>query len=153
MLKVNEPQGFRGYIASRPVAGVPYPHRVQNLVIRDYCRRKNLMYLLSSAEISVPGSCMMLNEILNQLDSVAGVVAFSLFMLPQSKTERRAIMERVVGAGKELHAALEDIVIRDAADMDAAEQLIAINAALPATPFGGLYDKDAPVSGRDVFKS
>ena len=33
-------RGLRGYIASRPVAGARVPQHVQNLVIRDYARRK-----------------------------------------------------------------------------------------------------------------
>src|SRR3954469_20736739 len=56
--------GYRGYIASRPVNGVPYPHKVQNLVIRDYAARKKLPFLLSATEIAVPDSTMMLNDLL-----------------------------------------------------------------------------------------
>ena len=40
----------RGYIFSRPFMGERAPQHVQNIIIRDYCEKNNLFYLLSTTE-------------------------------------------------------------------------------------------------------
>ena len=37
----------RGYIFCRAFMGERVPQHVQNIVIRDYCKRNNLLYLLN----------------------------------------------------------------------------------------------------------
>jgi sporadic carbohydrate cluster protein (TIGR04323 family) len=39
---------FRGYIFSRPFMEERVPQHVQNIVIRDYCTKKGIQYLLSA---------------------------------------------------------------------------------------------------------
>jgi sporadic carbohydrate cluster protein (TIGR04323 family) len=147
----NAPAGYRGYIASRPVNGVPYPHKVQNLIIRDYCKRKDMAFLLSVTEVATPGSFLMLNDLLSHLTPVSGIVLFSLFMLPAEKNKRDDVIARIIGAGKEVHAALEEIVIRNIADIAIVEDTITVSRALPYTPFHGAYDKDGAVLDRSAF--
>ena len=53
-----ERSGHRGYIGARPLNGSRTPQHVQNIVIRDYAKRKNLQYLLSAVEHIMPGSYM-----------------------------------------------------------------------------------------------
>ena len=131
--------GFRGYIASRPVNGVPYPHRVQNLVIRDYCQRKGLLYYLSATEIAVPGSFMMLNDVMTQLDGLAGIVIFSQFILPPRQARRMEIYDRVLKAGCQLHAALEDTQLSAPGDIATFDAVLAITPWLTQTPFQGQF--------------
>ena len=50
----------RGYIFSRSFMGERVPQHVQNIVIRDYCNKNNLFYLLSSTEYSVKNSHLIL---------------------------------------------------------------------------------------------
>ena len=40
----------RGYIFCRSFMNERVPQHVQNIVIRDYCNKNNLTYLLSSTE-------------------------------------------------------------------------------------------------------
>ena len=40
----------KGYISSRDINGAVIPQKVQNLVIREYCKNKNFIYHLSSVE-------------------------------------------------------------------------------------------------------
>ena len=101
--------GFRGYIASRPVNGMAYPHKVQNLVIRDYCQRKHLPYILSVTEVSIPNNYMTLNDLLRRLNRIDGVVFFSAFMLPNNPSLRTDLFTALHCQGKQFHAALEDI--------------------------------------------
>lgn len=139
MGEAEQGRGYRGYITSRPVNGVPYPHKIQNLVVRDYCRRKGLPFLLSVTEGSIPGSFMMLNGVLDQLASLCGLVLFSQFMLPAARAERQRVYDKVLTAGVELHAALEEIVIAGRDDVAAFEAPLAIAPWLPATPFAGKF--------------
>ena len=143
-------EGYRGYIVSAPVRGSHYPQRVQNLVVRDYAQRRGLPYRLSLTEYAMPGSTMMLASLLDQLDAVDGIILFSLFTLPFERARRRAVYDRVLGAGKVMHAALEGLALETLADAGAWDDLIDIDATLGFTPFGGRYEKDDAPLGSDV---
>ncbi|MBX7199335.1 MAG: hypothetical protein K1X51_08135 [Rhodospirillaceae bacterium] len=144
---MHEPdaRGYRGYITSQPVNGTVYPHKVQNLVVRDYCKRKGLPYLLSATEGSILGSFMMLNAVLEEAPALRGIVLFSQFMLPRQRAARAKIYERVNVAGIELHAALEEVAITGPGEIAVFDAPLVITPWLPATPFGGRF----PVSGPD----
>jgi sporadic carbohydrate cluster protein (TIGR04323 family) len=133
--------GYRGYIVSRPVRGTAYPQRVQNLVVRDFARRNGFAYKLSVTEFAMPDATMMLDQVLGELGSLQGVILFSAFTLPAAPQRRAAIFERILGAGAVLCAALENLIVRDAAGARALEELLAVAALLPEVPFGGRYEK------------
>jgi sporadic carbohydrate cluster protein (TIGR04323 family) len=138
---MSEGGGYRGYIVSRPVRGSHFPQRVQNLVVRDYAARRNLPFRLSVTEYAMPGCTMMFESLLDELDALDGIVLFSLFTLPSRRATRRRAYQRVLAAGKSLHAALEQLVIRTSDAIDSWEDIINVDAVLPATPFGGRYEK------------
>lgn len=133
--------GFRGYIASRTIRGRSYPQRVQNLIVRDYATRRGLRYLLSATEHYMPGSYMILHDTLNDLANLGGIICVSFFQLPRLPASRRAIYDRVLSAGRELHGALEDLVIATHTDIERVEDLLRVAAFLPQTPFRGRDDK------------
>ena len=62
--------GFRGYVSSRSLLGQRAPQRVQNLVIRDYCERNELMYLLSAVEYVMDDCYAMLEKLLMELSLI-----------------------------------------------------------------------------------
>ncbi|MEG4283608.1 hypothetical protein QUB68_10810 [Microcoleus sp. A006_D1] len=138
---MSEKSGYRGYIVSRPVRGVSYPHRVQNLVVRDCATRHNLLYKLSATEYAMPGCYMMLSDVLAQLPQLQGIILFSLFVLPQRAEERWAIYDRILEARCELHAALEEMVLKDRSEIESFEEMIQAVLTLPNTPMGGYYHK------------
>jgi sporadic carbohydrate cluster protein (TIGR04323 family) len=138
---MSEKSGYRGYITSRPVRGVSYPHRVQNLVVRDYATRHNLDYKLSATEYAMPGCYMMLYDVLAELPQLEGLILFSLFMLPQKTKSRWEIYDRILGAGCELHAGLEEMVLQDRSEIENFEKMIQVVLTLPHTPMGGYYHK------------
>ena len=144
-------QGFRGYIASRPVNGVAYPHRVQNLVIRDYCQRKGMHFLLSATEGAVANSYMMLNDVLDHLATVEGIVLFSQFMLPAAKARRLEIYERVLSSGAQMHAAMEEAAIVKRDDIQGFDEVLTIDRHLAAAPFAGKFPNASAVGLRAVF--
>ena len=86
----------RGYIFSRPFMGERVPQHIQNLVIRDYCQKKNLNYLLSLTEYAMPGCQLILNQAINELNHLDGIVAYSLFQLPEVQIERELIIKTLL---------------------------------------------------------
>jgi sporadic carbohydrate cluster protein (TIGR04323 family) len=134
MVFMSEPSGYRGYIGSRPYFGQSPPQHVQNLVIRDFCRRKGFDFLLSATEYAMPGCHMMLNQVLAELPSLQGVVLYSLFMLPRDTERRRAVYRRVLDAGASLHGAVEGQSILSAADAARVEDIWLVRLALPQCP-------------------
>jgi sporadic carbohydrate cluster protein (TIGR04323 family) len=143
--------GYRGYIGSRPLRDTSFPHRVQNLVIRDYAVRHGLAYKLSATEYAMPGCYMMLTGVMEELPLLEGVILFSLFMLPQRQPRRLEIYQQILSQGGELHAALEEMVLQDERDIDNFEEMIEVVATLPHIPLGGYYQKVGKSSEQDSF--
>jgi sporadic carbohydrate cluster protein (TIGR04323 family) len=121
-----ERTGHRGYIGARPLNGSRTPQHVQNIVIRDYARRKNLQYLLSAAEHTMPGSYMVLEDILDELPRLRGIICYSIFMLPPDENRRREIYDRVLQAGCDLHAAVEEISLTSRQDIQTVEDILLV---------------------------
>ena len=71
----------RGYNFSRSFMGERVPQHVQNLVIRDYCQKQGLQYLLSATEYAMANSHLILQQVLNELPNLDGIVFYSLFLL------------------------------------------------------------------------
>ena len=59
----------RGYNFCRPFMGERAPQHVQNIVIREYCKKNNLLYLLSSTEYAMENCHLMLEQVLGELKS------------------------------------------------------------------------------------
>lgn len=122
-----ERAGHRGYIGARPLNGSRTPQHVQNIVIRDYARRKHLLYLLSAAEHTMPGSYMVLEDILDELPQLRGLILYSIFMLPPDEARRRQIYDRILREGCDLHAAVEEITLSSPKDIQAVEDVLLVN--------------------------
>ena len=103
----------RGYIYSRKFQEERVPQHVQNLVIRDYCKKNNLQYLLSSSEYVMDGSSMMLLQIMNEIQNIDGIVAYSLFQLPADDKERNDFVNKIIEHKKVIFFAVEGLTIFD----------------------------------------
>ena len=121
-----ERAGHRGYIGARPLMGSRTPQHVQNIVIRDYARRKNLMFLLSAVEHVMPGSYMVLEDILDELPRLRGFICYSIFMLPPDPASRHAIYDRVLREEADMHAAVEEISLASMQDIRAVEDILLV---------------------------
>ena len=124
----------RGYIFSRPFFEERVPQHVQNIVIRDYCKNNNLHYLLSSTEYIIEKSHLMLEQVLNNLNKVDGIVAYSVFQLPTDREKRKKIYNKVIKYNKELHFAVEKLKITSQSEADLIEEIWHIKQTLPLTP-------------------
>ncbi len=124
----------RGYISSRSFRGRWVPQRVQNIVIRDYCNACRLQFLLSVAEYGFKDSFSMLLDILSDYDDIDGIVFYSLFQLPEKRSERAQIYDKARRASKTLYFALEDQKIITSNDVARIEKILKVNDHLSLTP-------------------
>jgi sporadic carbohydrate cluster protein (TIGR04323 family) len=115
--------GHRGYIGSRLYFGERTPQQVQNLVIRDWCQRHKHQFLLSVTEYAMPGCYMILEELINEAPHLAGVVFYSIFMLPMRRERRLDVYDRLLKAGVTIHGALEDLTIAAPGDVQRVEDI------------------------------
>lgn len=120
--------GYRGYNGTRPYSGLDFPQGVQNFLIRNYCQKNQLLFLLSATEYKMPGCYMILEEILSAIQTVDGIVLFSIFMLPENPKARQRIYDIVLNAGRSLHGALEDVSIKSKADILMVEDILQLNS-------------------------
>ena len=121
----------RGYIFSRPFMGERVPQHIQNLVIRDYCQKNNLKYLLSLTEYAMPGCQLILNQAIKELNNLDGIVAYSLFQLPELKTERELIIKIMLDSAKTFHFAVEGLQIANKSEHQRIESLWQIRQTIP----------------------
>lgn len=110
-MNASNRKGYRGYIRARQEMGRSVPQHLQQLVMRDYCKKNNLTFLLSATEYLMPGCTHVLDAVLGDLDHLEGIVMYSLYLMPESKEKRRRMYERLFEKGCALHCAAEGIVI------------------------------------------
>ena len=103
--------GYRGYISARMEMGRSTPQHIQQLVIRDYCAKKNIRFLLSATEYCMEGCTLILDAVLAELDTLEGIVMYSLFQMPTAKTKRETLYNALFSKGCSLHCAAENITI------------------------------------------
>lgn len=132
-MKTNR-SGHRGYVFSRPFFGQRIPQHVQNLVIRDYCQQNGFTYLLSGTEYAMDGCHMVFQEIVQDIDNLAGVVLYSIFMLPENPRARHAIYDAVLKGAATLHAAVEGLSITSSSDVQMVEDLWLMQQCLQKSP-------------------
>ena len=126
--------GYRGYIASRPFMGERAAQHVQNIVIGNYAQREDLRFLLSATEYAMPNCFMMMEQLLDELPRLEGVICYSLFMLPQQPERREVIYDAVIEANAAMHFAVEGLVLRCGQDIPGIEAIWLMRNILPHCP-------------------
>ncbi len=121
----------RGYIFSRPFMGERVPQHVQNLVIRDYCERNNLQFLLSATEYAMPDCHLILEQVLSELPEINGLAAYSLYQLPQDGLQRNRIYKRFMSENKSIHFSVEGLCASTHEEYEKIETLWRIRQTLP----------------------
>lgn len=144
--------GYRGYICARMGMGRSAPQHIQQLVMRDYCQKKNITFLLSATEYCMPGCTMVLDAVLDELDQLEGIVMYSLALMPESKQKRGELYRRVIEKGCTLHMAVEGHIIRNWDDAHKLEDIFVVKDVLQSQSsdmFGWLqrYDQEMPNAG------
>ena len=121
----------RGYISSRPFLGERVPQHVQNLVIRDYCNKQNLQYLLSATEYAMANSHLVLQQVLEELSILDGIVFYSLFLLPEDKTERDRMINFILKKEKTIYFAVEGLRMSNKTEHERIENIWQVKKVLP----------------------
>jgi len=116
--------GYRGYVTSRPFGGYSIPVPVQSLVLRDYCQRKALTFVLPANENIFPHSYLVLEGMIRDLRGFEGIVMCSMHMLPQRAARRRVVFDTVLRQGCSMHFVLENLVVANCAEVDQIEALV-----------------------------
>jgi len=128
-------KGFRGYIFSRPFMEERVPQHVQNIVIRDYCLKKNIQYLLSATEYAMENSALILRQLVKDLPSIDGIVAYSIFQMPEDDAERQSMFKSVLSLKKEIHFAVEGLSLYDNETYTHIENIWQVKKTLPNCNF------------------
>ena len=121
----------KGYIFSRSFEGERAPQHIQNLVIRNYCRDHNLEYQLSASEYEFKNSYSMLYQILDEINLMDGIIAYSIFQLPRESYSRKKIMNKIIQKKKSFYFALEDIKVSNEEDLFLLEDIWNVKKTLP----------------------
>ena len=121
----------RGYIFSRSFMGERVPQNIQNLVIRDYCEKNNLFYNLSASEYSISNSYKILDQIIEELKNLDGIVAYSVFQLPVNNEKRYTVLNQIIKKNKKFYFALENMRLVNEEDLKKIENIWQIKKTLP----------------------
>ena len=122
---------LRGYIFSRPFMEERVPQHVQNLVIREYCQKKGIQYLLSATEYAMENSALILRQLVRELPSIDGIVAYSMFQMPEDDYERQTIFKKTLSHNKEIHFAVEGLSLVDSETYNHIENIWQVKKTLP----------------------
>ena len=123
-------KGYRGYIFSREINGNFIPQRVQNLVIKDFTSRKNMFFKLSATEYKMKNSFYILKSLLKDIPNIDGIIFYSYEMLPENKSLRLSILQKLIDKKKKIFFALEELKIFNKQDLRIIENLISIKKTL-----------------------
>ena len=108
----------RGYNFSRNFMGERVPQHVQNIVIKDFCQKNNFNFLLSATEYSMNNSFYILNQLVNNMNGIHGIVAYSVFQMPYDNFKRDKLFKKILKKKKEIFFACENLKISNLKDID-----------------------------------
>ncbi len=121
----------KGYIFSRQFLGERAPQHVQNIVIRDFCNKNSIQYLLSASEYKMKNSYTILMDLIKNMQSYDAIVAYSVFQLPEKDSVREQLLRRVLKKNKRFYFAVEEIKFSKANDIKTINKLWKIKKKLP----------------------
>ena len=121
---------LKGYIFSRPFMGERVPQSIQNLVLRDYCKRNGFIYELSTVEYCMHDSMSHLKNLLKNISLYSGILSYSLFQLPENPNTRQEVLKKIVSKKKTFHFAIENQIVSSSADIDKINDYWAVKKTL-----------------------
>ena len=122
---------IRGYIFSRPFLNERVPQNVQNLLIREFCKKEKLFYNLSASEYAMSNCYKILYQLMHELKNLDGIVAYSVFQLPEENNKRNKILKEILKKKKFFYFALENLKVSKLSDMQKIENIWLIKKTLP----------------------
>ena len=122
---------IRGYIFSRSFLDERVPQNVQNLVIREFCKKENLFYNLSACEYAMSNCYKILYQLIRELKNLDGIVAYSVFQLPVDNEKRNKVLKQMLKLKKIFYFALEDLRLSKLRDLQNIENIWLVKKTLP----------------------
>ncbi len=117
-------------MSSRLIDGSLISQKIQNLVIREFCKKNKLFYNLSNVEYIYEGCFVGLYEIIAKVKYLDGIVAFSFHQLPKNNDERKKILFKLIKAKKFFYFANENLVVHNMSTFLRLESIIQIHKCL-----------------------
>ena len=127
-------QKVRGYVFSRPFLGERVPQHVQNIIIRDYCEKNNLHFLLSASEYAMEKSHLIFTLLMQELNSIDGIALYSVFQLPIDTEQREMIFKKIFTLGKTLHFCVEGLRVSNEEEKKRIENIWLVKKAMLINP-------------------
>jgi sporadic carbohydrate cluster protein (TIGR04323 family) len=124
----------RGYVFSRSFLGERVPQHVQDIIIRDYCEKNNLHFLLSASEYAMENSHLIFTLLLEELNSIDGIALYSVFQLSIDTEQRELIYKKVLSLGKTLHFCVEGLKISNKEEKERIENIWLVKKAMLILP-------------------
>ncbi len=121
---------LKGYISSRDFMGERVPQHVQNAYLRAYCSEKKFTFFLSASEYTMNNSYIILKKTINELNNFDGLIAYSIFQMPYSNSDRTYIFQQLIKCKKKIYFAVEDISIVNENDIRRVDDLWRIKKTL-----------------------
>ena len=122
---------IRGYIFSRSFLDERVPQNVQNLVIREFCKKENLFYNLSACEYAMSNCYKILYQLIRELKNLDGIVTYSVFQLPADNEKRNKVLKQMLKLKKIFYFALEDLKLSKLRDLQKIENIWLVKKTLP----------------------
>ncbi len=108
----------RGYNFSRDFMGERVPQHVQNIVIKDFCQKNDFNFLLSVTEYSMKNSFFILNQLVNNMNGIHAIIAYSVFQMPYDNYKREKLFKKILKKKKEIFFACENLKITKVNDIE-----------------------------------
>ena len=107
------------------------PQNIQNLVLRDYCQKINCEYLLSGTEYAMQNSYLMLQQVIDEIPDIDGIVCYSLFQMSEIQKHRLKIYENILDKNGEIHFVLENLKITTQSEIERVENIWLVRQTMP----------------------
>lgn len=126
--------GYRGYSTHREFNGNRIPVPVQNLMMREYALQRGLVFKLGVDEFDFPNCYLRLQGVIEELPTLEGIIATSLFILPREREMRLKVYAETLRHGASLHLIMENAIVATPKDIDHVEEIWQISEALKECP-------------------
>lgn len=101
---------FYGYLYSRPINGTFIPHKVQNIIIRDYCKNNGIDFPLGNTEVNLDGSWQVLNSLLVEVENHSNLLFYSIETINESHFPLKDLCKIVEEKNLSLHFCVENYI-------------------------------------------
>lgn len=121
---------LKGYISSRKINNNSIPQHIQNIVLREYCKRNNFFFILSDSEYSINNSYSVLDGMIKSCKEYNGIIFYSIFQLPLDKQKRNKILNNLLKQKKQAHFAQENYIIKNINEIEKIGSILDITEKL-----------------------